>query len=113
MHELSIATNIVEIAETSAKSENCTVINEIEIEVGEMSGVIVEALEFAMDTATKGTMLAKAKVKISFIPGKAKCNQCQHEFAVKDFADICSVCKSYDFEVLSGKELKVKTIKAS
>jgi hydrogenase nickel incorporation protein HypA/HybF len=112
MHELSIAENIVEIAEQSAKQENCAVINEIEIEVGIMSGVVIEALEFAMDSMIKQTMLSKAKVKIIQIEGKARCNHCKKVFEIKDFADVCPHCNQYDFDIIQGKELRVKTIKA-
>ena len=44
MHEFSIALNIVDIASRTAKKAKAKKINEVEIEVGIISGVIVEAL---------------------------------------------------------------------
>lgn len=110
MHELSIATNIVEIAVEYAEKNNASVVKEIEIEVGELSGVVVEALEFAMDSATKQTILENAKVKIDFIHGKAKCNHCGHEFPVSSIYEVCPKCNSYNSEIIKGKELRVKSL---
>ena len=50
MHEFSIALNIVDIASKTATDASATKINEVEIEVGILSGVIIEALEFALES---------------------------------------------------------------
>jgi len=92
MHELSIAMSIVEIAEENAKNANTTVINEIELDIGTQSGVVLEALEFAMQSAVQGTMLEKARVKINSIPARAICAQCQHEFFIDDLFTPCPEC---------------------
>ena len=47
MHEFSIAMNIVDIATDYARKENVSVVKEIEIEVGELAGVVMDALEKA------------------------------------------------------------------
>ena len=60
MHELSIAMNVIEIADEYAAKANATVVKEIEIEVGELSGVVLDALEFAMEVAVKNTILEQA-----------------------------------------------------
>ena len=59
-------------------------VSEISIEVGGLSGVVEEALEFAMDEAVKNTVLKDAKRTIIRIPGKLKCLACFHEFEVED-----------------------------
>jgi len=110
MHELSIAQNIVEIAEEYALKNNAEIITEIEIEVGEMSGVVVEALEFAMQSATLDTMLSKAKMDIINIKGKVKCLECKTEFFASSLFDVCPKCNSFHTEIISGKELRVKSI---
>lgn len=111
MHELSIAMSIVEIAEENAKNANTSVINEIELDIGTQSGVVLEALEFAMQSAVQGTMLEKAKVNINSIPAKAICAQCQHEFYIDDLFAPCPECGNPFCEIIQGKELKVKSLK--
>lgn len=112
MHELSIAMSIIEIAEENAKNANTSVINEIELDIGSQSGVVVEALDFAMQSAKLGTMLANAEVKINLIPAKAICTRCHHEFFVDDLFEPCPACGDFFCDIIQGKELKVKSLKA-
>lgn len=110
MHELSIAMSIVDIAEEKAKQSNANKVSEIELEVGNLSGVIYEALEFAMEEAVKNTLLNNAKCSIIKISGKARCNNCENEFGLDDFYAFCPNCNEFDFEIIQGKELRVKSI---
>lgn len=110
MHELSIAENIVEIAEEYAVKNNALKILEIEIEVGEMSGVVIEALEFAMESAIIDTLLMDANIKIIEIKGTARCIGCNRKFPVSALYETCPVCNSFEMEILTGKELRIKSI---
>ncbi len=110
MHEFSIALNIVDIASKTATDATATKINEVEIEVGILSGVIIEALEFALESAVKNTLLENAKIIINRIKARAKCNNCNTEFEPVDLIAECPVCSSYDFKIINGRELRVKSI---
>lgn len=110
MHELSIAMSIIEIAEENARRENASIINEIELDIGTQSGVVLEALDFAMQSAVRDTMLEKAVVKINSIPARAACSKCQHEFYVDDVFNPCPECGNPFSEIIQGRELKVRSL---
>ena len=110
MHEFTIALNVIDIAREYAEKAKSDKVIEIEIEVGEVSGIVYEALEFALDSAAKNTLLEKAERRIIKIPGKAVCNNCQHEFQTNTIYAECPSCKSFDIEFKQGKELRVKSI---
>lgn len=111
MHELSIAMNIVEIAVENAVREQASRITSIELEIGAQSGVVIEALEFAMQSAVKGTMLENAEVTISLIPAVGKCTACGHEFEPDELFSPCPECGNPFSNMIKGKELKVKSLK--
>ena len=111
MHELSIATNIVEIVEEEITKANAKEATEIVLEIGSMSGVIVEALEFAMDEAIKNTRLQKANRSIVELQAEAHCTKCQNKFEVDGFFAVCPKCGSFETDIIKGKELKIKTLK--
>ncbi len=46
MHEMSLISNILAIAEDQARSGGAKVINRIEVEVGTLAGVEIPSLEF-------------------------------------------------------------------
>ncbi len=110
MHEFSIAVSIVEIATDNAKSEKAKLVKEIEIEVGELSGVVIDSLDFCMEAAVKDTPIDGAKWNIHSIPGRGRCRQCSHEFGISDLYTICPKCNSPAPEVIQGRELRVKSI---
>jgi hydrogenase nickel incorporation protein HypA/HybF len=110
MHEFSIAVSMVDIAVEYAKKSNASKVNEIELEIGELSGVVYDAMEFAMEAAIKGTLIEGAKIKIIAPPGMAKCRSCNHEFRIDNIFDACPECGAYNPTVISGKELRVKSL---
>lgn len=110
MHEFSIALSIVEIVDKYAEKAGASVVNEIEIEVGELSGVVLEAMEFAMESAIKGTKAENANVVIHFLKGRGQCLYCKMEFDLQNLFDPCPFCGSFNPEVKQGKELRVKAI---
>ena len=110
MHEFSIAMNIVDIATDYARKEKAVVVKEIEIEVGALSGVVLDALEFCMDAATKESILEGANMNIYGVPGKARCRSCLHEFMIQDLYSVCPLCSTPAPEIIEGGELKVKSL---
>jgi hydrogenase nickel incorporation protein HypA/HybF len=110
MHEFSIAMNIVDIAIAEAKKAQAEKISEIEIEIGRASGVVREALEFALESVVKGTALENAIIIIYEIPAIAECNSCKHTFKIESNIGECPECGDITANLVSGRELKVKTI---
>ena len=110
MHELSIAVNIVEMIEDNAVRENVNKVEKFEIDVGVLSGVIVGALEFALEEAVKDSICSKAIWKINEIEAKARCRKCSHVYCVKDYISQCPKCDGFSIEILQGKEIQLKSI---
>ena len=110
MHELSIAMGIVELAEKEAIKGGGNVIESIELEIGKLSGVEIEALDFAWPVAVKNTMLANAKRIIINPSGKAKCADCGLVYDIDNLYDSCPQCNSYLKDIFQGKELRIKAI---
>lgn len=110
MHELSIAQSIVELAEDVAIKEQAESIKSIEIEIGTLSGVVQDALEFALDVTVKNTMLNNAKIKYLKIEGKADCIVCNFQFNMNDLLALCPKCKQANFKIVDGKQLRIKSL---
>ncbi|MDZ7742436.1 MAG: hydrogenase maturation nickel metallochaperone HypA [Bacteroidota bacterium] len=110
MHEMSIALSIIELAEEEIKKAGAKKVNEIELEIGTLSGVEIEALEFAMEVAVINTCLEGAKVNISQVQAVAKCNNCGHTFETVNFFPLCPECSKYDNTLIKGKEMRVKSL---
>lgn len=108
--------NIIETVEKSVERKNVKRITQIELELGEFNFVTPEQLAAAFEIASDGTVAKGAKLKIRTKHGKIKCNECSYRGEVEEhshtFIIYCPKCHSASVEVLEGKELIVKNIKA-
>lgn len=113
MHELSIVKSIIDIAEQQARANDASTIDQIELEIGALSGIEMDALDFAWKEAVKHSMLADAERKINYIQGRARCMDCGTAFAIEQYYDACPVCGGHLLDILQGKELRVKSLLVS
>ena len=110
MHELSIALSIINLAIKEAEKSNATRVSELELEIGEVAGVNIEALEFSMSIAMQNTILEGAKVRIVEIRSLAVCRDCKTRFSPVSMFDPCPRCCSHEIEFLRGRELRLKSL---
>jgi hydrogenase nickel incorporation protein HypA/HybF len=113
MHELSIVMGIINIAEQQAEQAGATSIDEIEMDIGCLSTVEMNAFEFAWSQAVKETILETAVKKINRIKGKAKCIDCDAIFSIENLYDACPYCGEHFLNIMEGKELRVKSLVVS
>ncbi|GHT13418.1 putative hydrogenase nickel incorporation protein HypA [Bacteroidia bacterium] len=110
MHELSIAQSIVELAEQQAMAHKASQVEELELEIGALAGIEISALEFALESSIKETMLEKARIVRRDIPGEGRCGDCEAVFPVNSLFSACPACGSYAVNIIKGRELRVKSI---
>jgi len=113
MHELSVVMSIIDIARVEAGKAKAFSVDEIEMDIGCLSTIEMNAFEFAWQQAVKETILEKSIKKINRIKGRAKCLQCETGFPVENMYDACPVCGEHLLQILEGKELRVKSLVVS
>lgn len=113
MHELSIVMGIIKIAEDHAVAAHATIIDEIELDIGTMSGIDMDSMDFAWIQAVKDTMLQNSTRKINRIKAKARCLDCETEFDILNYYDACPACGEHLIDIIQGKALKVKSLLVS
>lgn len=110
MHEMSIAQSIVELAEEQARNRHSEAVEELELEIGRLAGVELHTLDFALESAVKGSMLEHASIVRHIIDGEGACTDCGRVFPMDVLFTPCPACGSYCVKILKGKELRVKSI---
>jgi len=107
LHELGITQNLVEIAANTARANGAARVLSVSVTIGELAGVIPEAVEFAFDVVTRGTLLEGAKLVIQRIPGRGRCAACGTESPIDQYTFSCPVCDAPALDRLQGDELKI------
>jgi hydrogenase nickel incorporation protein HypA/HybF len=107
---MSIAINIVEIAADAALNDNAKKINKIILEIGALSGIVPDALQFCYESACKNTIAEGSVLEINTISAAAICNKCDHHFQTNSLAISCPKCGEIVVNISGGRELQVKSI---
>ncbi|MFF5477589.1 hydrogenase maturation nickel metallochaperone HypA [Streptomyces sp. NPDC012935] len=111
MHELSIATAIIERAGELARADGTESVSAVTVRVGELAGVVPDALDFAFEVARDGTPLAEARLVVEQIPAQAWCSRCAEEFPVGMPPFFwCPRCDEPSSDLRSGRELEIAGI---
>ncbi len=108
MHELSIAMSMVELAEEEATRRGGVKVFAIHLKLGQLSGVVKDALLFSYEVACQGTTLEGSELIIEEIPVVVYCPACQAETEIASLQRFCCmVCGTLTSEIVRGKELEV------
>lgn len=110
MHEYTITRSIINISIEEAKKNNAKSITEIRLEVGELTGLVPDALQIYFDMISQGTLAQGAKLIIKKIPIKFKCRKCLIENEVKGGIYRCPICDSRDIFITAGNEYMIDSL---
>ncbi len=110
MHEMSICEGIVQTLEDAAKAQNFTRVRTVWLEIGDLAGVEIPALEFGWEVVSRHTLAEGAKLEIIPVPAQAYCLGCANTVPIKQRYDACPECGSYHLQVVAGEELRIKEL---
>jgi len=110
MHELSLAMEVIELAQREAGKNGVSSVGEVVIEVGDLSGVEAEAFQSALEMLVRDTLLERAMISVIRTPGHGRCNACNLEFEMKSRMDTCRECGCFPSEISGGEEFRLVSI---
>lgn len=114
MHEVGIMQSALETAFEQAEAEHATKIHRIGMRIGALSGVVPDALQFAFEALSQGTIAEGAEFRIETIPVRSTCRRCQKEFEFESLASLtCPDCGGEGEGFLGGREIEVSEIEIS
>jgi hydrogenase nickel incorporation protein HypA/HybF len=104
MHELALAQAVVSIVERHAEGRR---VASVEVAVGRLRQVVVDALAFSFELVAQGTPVEGAEFHVEVIPIVIACDACGAETPVDTFPLACGRCGAFEVQVRSGEEFHV------
>lgn len=98
------------LALESAQKEGANRILEIRLKIGALSGVVPDALRFAFDTLTPGTLAEGAELAIQDVPARFWCATCAKEFEAEDLLSDCPECHQPSGDLRAGREMELAAV---
>jgi hydrogenase nickel incorporation protein HypA/HybF len=110
MHEMAIVQSVLDVAFREAEKNASPEVTKIKLQIGELSGVVRDSLEFAFSVLKEETPAASAELEIETIKLAAECGRCgAAECAASDLNLICAGCGG-TLRIVAGREMRVEYI---
>ncbi len=107
MHEASLAGGILKLVEDAAAKEGFRRVTVLCLEAGQLAGIELRALRFALEALAPGTLLHESRIDIDELPGAAWCLPCSKSVELRQRGDACPHCGRYQLQATGGTELRV------
>jgi len=100
--------SLVEVACEKAAELGGVRVEALRLRLGQLSGVVREALLFSFDLAAEGTPIQGARLEIEDVPVVVFCPGCSAERPLPSLQSFrCPVCGAPTPEVVHGRELEL------
>ena len=110
MHEMSLAEGVLQLIEDAAKQQNFAAVKTVWLEIGQLSGVEVEAMKFCFDAVTRDSIAQKARLEIIALPGAGWCMACAVTVPMSQVFGECPHCGGHQMQVTGGTEMRLKEL---
>jgi hydrogenase nickel incorporation protein HypA/HybF len=108
MHELSIAIGLVEAAQEELEKLGAVHVLAIHLQLGRLSGVVRDALEFSYEIACQNTPLMGSRLIVEEVPVLIDCPVCRAPKEIVSLQDFhCATCGTLGGKVVQGRELQL------
>ncbi len=110
MHEGAIAESIVDILKQVKKENSLNKIVKVRLKIGKMSGVMVDALMFALEALkTEEDIINDTGFEVVETDVKARCNLCNRVYEYNDVSDVVMLCEQcgMPLDIIEGKEMEI------
>jgi hydrogenase nickel incorporation protein HypA/HybF len=103
----------LDIAIQKAREAKAEHIHLIRLCVGDLAGVVPEALEFAFEALSPGTMAEGATFEIEKLPAICHCKQCDMDFEPEGYVYACPGCGALSWDIRQGRDLYLSSMEVS
>ena len=111
MHELSIATNIVEAVTDHLREAGGGEVAAVTLRIGRLSCVHADALRFCFELVREGTPLAAAELRVIDVAVAVWCPSCRAEVELPGIQSLaCPACGTTSGDIRRGRELDLESI---
>ena len=109
MNELSIAHGLLKDLQHEIKKHGVSRVSRVHIRIGSLCTIVPEALTFAFETASEGTVAEGAELNVGVVPARGRCDKCNIDFDVNTDTSVfvCPQCGGIAAELISGKEVEI------
>lgn len=111
MHELSYVVKLAKQAAAAAEANGAKRVEEVDIVIGEMTGLVPEYMKRYWPSAVSGTILEGSELKVDLQPVEFQCSRCGKTYhPSRENNYLCPDCRISSGRLLHGREFMIRSI---
>ena len=99
--------------ENAAREQSFDRVSAVWLEIGELSGVEIEAMSFCFDVVTRDSIADGARLEVIALPGTGWCMKCAMTVPMAEVFGECPQCGGHQMQVTGGTEMRVKELEVA
>ena len=107
---MGIISGVLDAVNDAATDAGALRVLAVDLRVGVMTEAIEDALVFAFEAMSEGTLSEGAELRIEWVQPESLCLACGRAFAHDRFHRTCPACGSYETHITAGRELEIASI---
>jgi hydrogenase nickel incorporation protein HypA/HybF len=110
VHEMGITAEVIQAVSEAAQRADAVRVNRVTVTIGELTAIMPDALQFAWEALTPGTVVEGAVLEVVQVPARSRCGECGTEFEHDQYDRLCPSCGNFMCEVIAGNELRIDDV---
>jgi hydrogenase nickel incorporation protein HypA/HybF len=110
MHELTICQALVDEVSAVARKEGASLVTDIHVSIGPLSGVESPLMRNAFPVAAAGTVASDAALHLEQTAVRVRCEECGAETEAAANRLTCGYCNNWRTQLVSGDELLLQRV---
>lgn len=107
---MGITAEVLQAVSEAAERANAVRVNRVTLTIGDLTAIMPDALQFAWEALTPGTVVAGARLEVVRVPARSRCGECGTEFEHDQYDRLCPSCGNFMCEVIAGNELRIEDV---
>ena len=107
---MSLCLSMLNLIEDQQKQNGFSRVKRVIVEIGSLSHVDPEALQFCFDAAARGTLAEDGTLEIREVPATAWCYDCLESVQIAERGGDCPRCGGAKLILQQGEEMKLKEL---
>ena len=110
MHERSLVQGLLTQIGDAVRPRDPRCVCVVQLTIGEFAGIEPELLQWAFEELAPVVLSPACRLDWTVVPLRARCSDCEHEFAVDRFRFRCPMCGCETVTVIAGEELVLTSV---
>jgi hydrogenase nickel incorporation protein HypA/HybF len=110
MHEQSIVESFLALVLENAEKAKASKVLRIYLVIGDLSGLIEEAVDFYFSFLRKDTIAENASIFYMHTPAQVRCRNCDTVYSPENLDFHCPNCREQKIDIVGGRELYIESM---